>query len=82
MAVNKINIQQGERYTFTSDKGKYVVLALGSGEVLYPSHMVRFVLIVLPLQASKRSRLLDSKVTGHGLELLWREALNSSWRLF
>ena len=50
MAVNEISIQQGERYTFTSDEVKYAVLALGSGKVLYPSYMVCFTLIVLPVQ--------------------------------
>lgn len=81
MAVNEIDIQQGERYTFTSNKGKYTVSALGLDEILYPSYMSCVILSIRSLQASKRSRLLDSKATGYGLEHLWREALNSSWRL-
>ena len=36
-----LHVQQGQKYEFQSgNDGKYVVLALGSGEVCYPSYMV------------------------------------------
>jgi hypothetical protein len=41
MDVNKIDIQEGQRYKFESaNKGEYTVLALGSDDVWYPSFMV------------------------------------------
>jgi hypothetical protein len=59
MAVDKINAQQGQKYEFKSgNEGKYAVLALGSGEVYYPSYVVCAVLFALSLQASKCSRFV------------------------
>ena len=41
LRVVVLHVQQGQKYEFQSgNDGKYVVLALGSGEVCYPSYII------------------------------------------